>query len=154
MQSQLILQLFLSTGMVGATVLIHLAGLAVLIALMRFHGDRMLSSQAMFNQLVAIIGVAFGLFALHTIEIWTYALVYDLLHATPDFESALYFSTVTYATIVYGDLTLTKPWRILGAIEGTNGVILLGWSTAFFVSVVTRMRTVENEWLKGPDIKI
>ncbi len=154
MQSQLILQLFLSTGMVGATVLIHLAGLAVLIALMRFHGDRMLSSQAMFNQLVAIIGVAFGLFALHTIEIWTYALVYDLLHATPDFESALYFSTVTYATIGYGDLTLTKPWRILGAIEGTNGVILLGWSTAFFVSVVTRMRTVENEWLKGPDIKI
>jgi len=153
-QSQLILQLFLSTGMVGATVLIHLAGLAVLIALMRFHGDRMLSSQAMFNQLVAIIGVAFGLFALHTIEIWTYALVYDLLHATPDFESALYFSTVTYATIGYGDLTLTKPWRILGAIEGANGVILLGWSTAFFVSVVTRMRTVENEWLKGPDIKI
>ncbi len=31
-------------------------------------------------------------------------------------------------------------WRILGAIEGVNGVILLGWSTAFFVSVVSQIR--------------
>ena len=39
----------------------------------------------------------------------------------------------------YGDLTLERPWRILGAIEGANGVILLGWSTAFFISVVSRI---------------
>lgn len=149
MHAQLAVQLAVATGMVGATVLMHLAGLGVLIVLMRFHGERFSTNKAIFNQLVAIIGVAFGLFALHTVEIWSYALVYDLLRATPDFESALYFSTVTYATIGYGDLTLTRPWRILGAIEGANGILLMGWSTAFFVSVVARMRTVEHDWLRG-----
>ena len=34
-------------------------------------------------------------------------------------------------TIGYGDLTLSKSWGVLRAIEGANGVILLGWSTAF-----------------------
>ncbi|MEI7931558.1 MAG: ion channel [Alphaproteobacteria bacterium] len=151
MTNQLIVQLIVATGMVVVTVLIHLAGLGILIMLMRFHGERFSTSKAIFNQLVAIIGVAFGLFALHTIEIWSYAVVHDLLRATPDFESALYFSTVTYATIGYGDLTLTRPWRILGAIEGADGILLMEWSTAFFVSVVARMRTVEHDWLRGDE---
>jgi len=44
-------------------------------------------------------------------------------------------------------LTLSKSWRVLGAIEGANGVILLGWSTAFFVSIVSRIRALEHDWL-------
>ena len=63
-----------------------------------------------------------------------------------DFEDALYFSTSTYATIGYGDLVLSRSWRIVGAIEGVNGIILLGWSTAFFVSIVRRLAELE-----GPD---
>jgi hypothetical protein len=89
--------------------------------------------------------VVFGLFGLHGAEIWSYALLYKAVGATSDFEQALYFSTTTYVTIGYGDLTLTKAWRILGAIEGANGIILLGWSTAFFVSVVGRLRWLEHD---------
>ncbi len=135
--------------MVGVTVLIHLTGLGVLIAAMRFHAERLMTGKVAINQLVVIVGVAYGLFVLHTVEIWSYAMVYTALHAAPDFEGALYFSTVTYTTIGDVNSALTHPWRILGAIEGANGIILLGWSTAFFVSVVARMRTVEHDWLRG-----
>nr|WP_237219729.1 ion channel [Sphingomonas arenae] len=65
----------------------------------------------------------------------------------------MYLSTATYTTIGYGDLTLPKNWRILGATEGANGIILLGWSTAFFVSVVSRFRLLERrfeEWACSP----
>ena len=65
-------------------------------------------------------------------------------NALPDLESALYFSTSSYATIGYGDLVLPRGWRVLGAIEGANGVILLGWSTAFFVAIVGRIRLLER----------
>jgi hypothetical protein len=74
-------------------------------------------------------------------------MLYRVVGATRTFEDALYFSTSTYATIGYGDLTLSKSWRVLGAIEGANGVILLGWSTAFFVSIVSRIRALEHDWL-------
>lgn len=148
MTGQMIVQLLAATAMVGGSILFHLAGLAGLMGLMRLHGSRANGYTSLLDQVAAIVGVGFGLFALHTMEIWAYALLYLTLGATPDLETALYFSTTTYATIGYGDLTLSRAWRILGAIEGANGVILLGWSTAFFISVVGRMRTLEHRWLK------
>ena len=42
------------------------------------------------------------------------------------------------------------PLRIVGAIEGANGVILLGWSTAFFVAMVARITIVEREFTERP----
>lgn len=147
--SDLGLQLIVGTLTVGVTVLAHLSGLGVLLGLMRFHSRRLLTKRAVLNQIVVLLGVAFGLFGLHTAEIWGYAALYWRIAATPTFEQALYFSTVTYSTIGYGDLTLPVRWRILGAIEGANGVILLGWSTAFFVSVVTHIRALEHDWWGG-----
>ncbi len=36
--------------------------------------------------------------------------------------------------------------RILGAIEGASGIILIGWSTAFFFSIVDRMKLLERSF--------
>ena len=41
----------------------------------------------------------------------------------------------------YDDDSISQSWRMVAAIEGLNGVVLLGWSTAFFVTVVARMRS-------------
>ncbi|MGZ8370162.1 MAG: ion channel [Caulobacteraceae bacterium] len=147
MHQGLLLQLAVATGMVAMTVLIHLGGLAGLLALMRMHTRRFLTRRELFNQAVMLLGAAFGLFALHTVEIWAYAVLYARLRALDSFEAALYFSTTTYTTIGYGDVVLAPQWRVLGAIEGANGIILLGWSTAFFVSVVARMRVLEHDWV-------
>lgn len=81
-----------------------------------------------------------GLFALHGVAIWLYALLYLLLGAIPELREAVYFSTITYATIGYDDHALAPEWALVAAIEGINGIILLGWSTAFFVNAMTRMQ--------------
>lgn len=146
MTQNLAIQLFLATAMAAITVVVHLGGLTLLIAATDRHARHLWSDRALVSQALILVGVSFGLFTLHSVEIWAYAMLYDLLGATRSFEDALYFSTATYATIGYGDLTLTKSWRVLGAIEGANGVILLGWSTAFFVSVVARIRALEHDW--------
>ena len=62
-----------------------------------------------------------------------------LTGAVGDMASALYFSTISYAAIGYSDVHISPDWRLVGAIEGINGLLLLGWSTAFFVAVVTRL---------------
>ena len=66
----------------------------------------------------------------------------------PDFEAALYFSTTSFTTIGYGDVVLDKQWRLVSAIEGANGLLLFGWSTAFLFSVISRMRALEHDWLE------
>lgn len=145
MDLHLFVELAVASLMVAMTIVIHLIGLGVLIALMRNHQTRFATQQARLDQLVILLGVGFGMFALHAIEIWAYAGLYWALTGWPAFEQALYFSTATYTTLGYGDVTLPQAWRVLGAIEAANGVILLGWSTAFFVSVVGRLRALEHD---------
>lgn len=87
-----------------------------------------------------VLAIVLVLVMPHGIEIWPCAGVYLYLEAVADLETAVYFSTMTYAAIGFGDSEMARQWRLRSAIEGVNGVLLLGWSTAFFVSVVARLR--------------
>jgi hypothetical protein len=95
-----------------------------------------------------VVAIVFGLMVIHTVEIWTYAVAYLVVGALADFETALYFSTTSFTTLGYGDVVLDKHWRLFGAIEGANGLLLFGWSTAFLFSLLAQMRTLEIEWLE------
>ncbi len=141
----MMIQLSLASVMVLVTVMVHLVGLAILVRWLRSHNR--LARRLKISPISLLLVASVGLFALHTAEIWLYALLYLLLGATTDFESSLYFSTVTYAAIGYGDVLLAKPWRILGAIEGATGVIMLGWSTAFLVSLIVQLKLLSHDWL-------
>lgn len=143
--------LALAAFMVSLTVVVHFAGLLVLIWLLRSRGHRFRAHESAIGQGAAIVFLVLGLVAIHTVEIWLYAVVYFALGALPDFEAALYFSTTSFTTIGYGDVVLEKKWRLLSAIEGANGLLLFGWSTAFLFSVTTRMRTLEHDWLERPN---
>ncbi len=135
-------QLAVATVLVATTALLHLASLAGLIRLLQTHAKRFSTPHERLDQAVAVVGAAFGLFALHTAEIWLYAGVYRLFGEFANFDDALYASTASYAAT--GAVTLSRRWRLLGAIEGVNGVLLLGWSTAFFVSVVRALGALEH----------
>jgi voltage-gated potassium channel len=143
--SPLLTQLLIASAMVVLTVIIHLMGLALLARMLR--AGRRLPERLKLAPFYLLIGAAIGLFAIHTVEIWSFAALYLFLNAAPDFEQGLYFSTVTYASIGYGDVLMAKPWRILGAIEGATGVIMLGWSTAFLVSLLAQSRLLRHDWL-------
>ena len=118
----LLIQLVIASAMVIATVFIHLVGLAILVRILRARSWHPFLERV--RPITLLLGASFGIFAIHTAEIWLFALLYLLLGAAADFEQSLYFSTVTYATIGYGDVLVAKPWRILGAIEGAAGVIM------------------------------
>lgn len=136
--------LAVATALVLLTILIHLGGIAALLALLRRHrGQR--DARRLWHEALGILAGAGGLFVLHAVEIWLYAGFYVLVGALQNLEPALYFSTSSYTTVGYGDVVLDQRWRLLGAIEGANGLILLGWSTAFFVAIVGRIRGLESE---------
>lgn len=83
--------------------------------------------------------VTLGLLALSGLEIWGYAILFLVLGAISDLPDAIYFSTTTYAAIAAPDTMIAPSWRIAGAIEGINGLMLVGWSVAFFVTELQRL---------------
>jgi hypothetical protein len=79
-----------------------------------------------------------GIFVVHTIEVWIWACAYTLLGTTEGFGDALDLSTAMFATVGYGSVAVPASWRLLTALEGIAGFILIGWSTAYLVGVSTR----------------
>jgi len=145
---QLGLNLGAATVMVALTTLIHFFGLILLTRVMSGAHRRLRTHEGRWRQASMILLVVFGIFALHTAQIWAYAAVFRVLGEFTTFEQALYFSTTSFSTLGYGDLTLSAQWRLLGAIEGANGLILIAWSTAFLMGVTTRLRLLEHDWLE------
>lgn len=144
----MIQNLVLATAMVCTTVAFHFSGILVLMGLLRSRGPRFHAEDSIYGQVTLVVSMVIGVFALHTVEIWLYAFVYTLIDAIEHFEAALYFSTVTFASLGYGDIVLSEKWRLFSAIESANGVILFAWSTAFLLSVMNRLRILEHDWLE------
>jgi predicted exporter len=85
------------------------------------------------------LGIVVAILALHGIEIWLFAFVYLAIGATAGLEDALYFSTISYSTVGYSYVHILSEWRLLGAFESILGMVLIGWSTAFFFRMLGRM---------------
>lgn len=141
----MLIQIFLATTMSLATVTIQLIGLAFLVRILRSH--HRLVRPLKCAPVAVLLTATVTIFVIHAAEIWLYALLYMLLGAIDNFEVALYFSTSTYSTVGYGDVLLGEDWRILGAIEGATGLIMIGWSTAFLVSLLGQLKLLTHDWL-------
>jgi len=140
---EMIAELALATVMVLLTVAIHAVGLYSLSRILRL--EELEETQERIHPLsqrgiAATIIVIVCLFGLHGIEIWLYAFLYLGIGSVNGLREAIYFSTITYGAIGYSDAVMAERWRLVSAIEGINGIILIGWSTAFFVTLTARMR--------------
>ena len=89
------------------------------------------------SRLLILVAAVTVLAHLAEIALWAGFFVWKEALAT--FELAFYFSAVTYATIGYGDVVLPEPWRLLAAMEGLTGILMCGWSAAFYFAVVSRL---------------
>jgi hypothetical protein len=138
-------ELAASAVMVSATVLVHLAGLDLLLSVTGLHLRFLQTGWVRLDRLIVPLGIVMGLFAVHGVEIWLYAFAYRLLHILPDVESALYFSASAYSTLGEAGAVLPQPWRVMGVLEGINGMLLIGWSTAFLFHVLNHLLVTPDE---------
>ncbi len=133
----MVASLLVGTLLICVTVLVHILGLMVL-----NWGAKNLTAwlglEGRLRRIAAMVGIVIGLFALITVEIWLWAIAFAISGAVPDFATALYLSTVTFATVGYGDIVPAADWRLLGALEGVTGFLVIGWSTAYLVVAGTR----------------
>ena len=141
----MIRELALATLMVTVTVLIHGAGLVLLARLL--HVEALVEGAgymhpASLHSLGILLFAILALIGLHGVEIWIYGLLYLALGAIEGLREAVYFSTITYGAIGYSDEVMAERWRLVSAIEGINGIIMIGWSTAFLIRVVGLLRRV------------
>lgn len=127
--------------LVGLTILVHYEAL-------RLISTHLLPRLTMVRPRARMVFVIFGVFAAHTVEVYIYALAFWLMAALgagvdgaalahydgrpiTDFISLLYFSSVTYTSLGFGDIVPRGSVQLISGIEALNGLLLIGWSASF-----------------------
>lgn len=123
--------------LVAATVLIHSAGLIFTSAALPSVARRFGLQANDVGRTFAMTAVVLGVLGVLTVEIWLWAAAYAALGVTRNFPDALSFSTAMFSTIGYGGNLFDRDWRLLTALEGINGFLMIGWSTAYLVRAST-----------------
>jgi hypothetical protein len=70
------------------------------------------------------------------LQIALWAGVFVAIGEFSHFPTALYHSAVSFVTLGYGDIVMEDSWRLLGPMEGANGVLMFGVSTAVITGAV------------------
>jgi hypothetical protein len=81
---------------------------------------------------IVMLSLLFG----HVVQVTIWAGVFQYVGEFPDFPTAFYHSMVNFASLGYGDLVMSERWRLLGAIEASNGVLMFGLSAGFIMAVL------------------
>jgi hypothetical protein len=132
----MIAEILVASCLVAVTVLIHAAGLGMVLAHVLHSPAR--TGTRFWPITWLLIRIAWLLIVIHLIEIVVWGLFFWWQRCLPDAESSFYFSGVTYATLGYGDLLLPKEWRMFGPLEALTGSLMVGLSIAFFFVIVSK----------------
>lgn len=131
--------LLTATLLLVATVMVHAVGTTQWLGRLRNRYATANGDIRMILRFRALVLTAIFLTFLHVVEVFLWALAY--LYVVPGaeldtLEEAFYFSAVTFTTLGFGDITLNSDWRVLSGIQAINGILLIGWSTAFIFAVL------------------
>ena len=74
----------------------------------------------------------------HGLEVFVWALTYQIVGAVPPGADVLYFAFVNYTTLGYGDVVPVERWRLVGTTTAMCGVLMFGWSTAVIFEVLRK----------------
>lgn len=138
-------QLALAMVMVVVCAMVHVLLTALIIR--AYHSDqlRRWMIRSTLRQVTVIALAALATFVAMALEILAWTLLYLRLGALSSLEKALYFSSVAFTSLGYGDVTLQAPYRILGSLEALVGILMAGWSTALLVAVSQKVIVMRKD---------
>ena len=148
----MLLNIFLGLFVIGLTVVVQAQGTNFWLQKFVSVQERLSVDEFKRRTVRILIFTSFFLILLHLIQASIWAVVYLALPGIDEFESfekSIYFSLVTFTTLGYGEITISSGNRILAGLEAVNGIMLIGWSTAFMYFVYQEIVKVEAGALTG-----
>ena len=130
--------------LIALTIAIHVTGVVMItIGALRIRLRVGMMNLGLWQAILIVIGdvgaVGLLLAVLHGIETMIWAAAYVWLGALASPNDAILYSLDSMTTRGASGLSLEPHWRIMGALELANGMLLFGISTAYIFAVM-------NQW--------
>lgn len=151
----LLAKLLIGACMISLSVIIHAVICDLTFRFIGRHARLLLRGFGRFWTIPALIVTVFLIGASIMAQIWMWTILFWHVDAAAfsSFEDALYFSTITFTTVGYGDVVMQPEWRLISGTEAINGMLIFGWSTATIFEVMYKLYEGNKffERLKGAD---
>lgn len=134
----LVREIGVAVCMVMVTLWLQSVGLAALILWIRRAVAGDLHRLGPLRSAALVVRLTGAVIVLHGALILFWASCYRRL-CFSSWESAVYFSASSYATVGYGDVVPPANWRMLGPLESIIGVLMCGISVSVLFATVTRL---------------
>lgn len=132
-----LIQIVLGTLLLTACALTHVVVVASGLPLLKRCARWFRRSQMRFLRTPGLLSVSvFVIVFAHTVQIWIWAVAFLAIGAMVDLGEAIYFSTVTYTTLGYGDIVLDSDHRIVATFAAITGLLTFGISTALLIAIL------------------
>lgn len=127
-----------ATLLLVLTLCLQCAGVAALVEWLRRVTAKRGQGFGPVRSAVLVVKSTIAIIILHGLVILLWASFYRL-QCFPSWELSFYFSSSSYATVGYGDVTLPSGWRLLGPLESMAGVLMCGVSVCLLFATITRL---------------
>jgi hypothetical protein len=126
------------------TVMVHVVGLGLIHAQIVRRVGALKERRSVFTRFVLVMGLATLLVTvLLAFEATLWAAAYRSLGALSDGRTAMLFSLNAFTSYGHTELHLAPHWRLMGALEALNGLLLAGLTTAFLYGLMRRVWPTE-----------
>jgi hypothetical protein len=132
--------------LIVVTLVLHVVGLALInMRMVRLFG-RIRRSRQFFPMFVSVMAViALLAILLLGFEAALWAAAFRALGALPDGRTAMLYSLNALTSYGHTDLVLARHWRLMGALEALDGMLLFGLTTAFLYGHIRQVWPPELE---------
>ncbi len=135
----MIVSLVIAAGMYALTLCTLMAPTILFIRIVTSKGENNLTRPSYPMNIFLLQMAAAVLLLSHLVNIALWAMLFCLCGEFTEFETAYYYSAVTYSSLGYGDLVMSPRWRLLGPLETIDGIVMFGISTALVFALLDRM---------------
>ena len=73
------------------------------------------------------------------LQIALWGVLFVVLGEFDELYEAVYHSAVNFASLGYGDIVMSKDWKLLGPLEACCGVLMLGMTAASLTVILQQM---------------
>jgi hypothetical protein len=113
--------------------------------IVRRHRARQLSGRySSFRASVSVAGFLLLAIVLHAFEGACWMVAYLLLGALPNARQWMLYSLNAMTSLGHTELGLADPWKLMGALEALNGILLFGLTTAFMFALLVRLNFADE----------
>jgi hypothetical protein len=135
----ILLPLGVAVAITFCTVIIQALAMMPMVHFVRYELRLGRAGVRFWKDIAIVTGATLVALAAHLVAIATWALVFTLCGEFSQLAEAVYHSGLNYTTLGDSDAVISPSWKLLVPLEGANGMLMFGVSTAMLFAIVQRL---------------